>query len=72
MIPSQKSNRPADRLRRDSLHSPSRDLRERGDYDQPVFERSLYTRATLHPLMAAAVVVAAGVATAAALSRGSS
>jgi hypothetical protein len=48
-----------------SLHRPSNDLAERGGYPGHVAESSLYTKATLHPLVTAATVIgAAGLAVA--------
>ncbi|HKP68587.1 MAG TPA: SDR family oxidoreductase, partial [Pyrinomonadaceae bacterium] len=65
MIDGQKSDEPADHRPDDSLYK-SRDssLRERGEYDGHVSESSLYTKASLHPLLTGAAVAlgAAGLA----------
>jgi hypothetical protein len=63
----QKSPRPANRGD-DALYRPTTGLRERGRYAAGrVRESSLYTKASLHPLVTGAVVVAAGLAVAALL-----
>jgi NAD(P)-dependent dehydrogenase (short-subunit alcohol dehydrogenase family) len=51
------SGRP--RSGRDALHVPSEDLREHGDYPGQV-RRSLYTRASLHPVLTASALALAG------------
>ena len=65
MIEGQKTDERADRRMDDSLYE-SRDasLRERGDYEGHVAESSLYTKASLHPLLTSAAVAlgAAGLA----------
>lgn len=65
MIAQQKSDEPADGRIDDGLYE-SRDssLRERGNYDGHVSESSLYTKATLHPMLtsAAFAIGAAGLA----------
>jgi hypothetical protein len=48
--------------RRDSLFAPSEDLAERGDYEGHTMERSVYTRATLHPWVTRALMIGAGIA----------
>ncbi len=58
----QKSDRPPQRDREGSLHRPSHDLSERGTYDRHIFEQSAYTSARLHPVLAGAAAVAAGLA----------
>lgn len=45
-----------------SLHRPSHDLAERGEYPRHVFERSAYTAARLHPLLSGAAVLGTGLA----------
>jgi short-subunit dehydrogenase len=57
VIPGTHSGNP--RYRRDALHVPSEDLRERGDYDGLV-RRSVYTRASMHPVLAASALALAG------------
>ena len=48
--------------RRDSLFAPSEDLAERGDYEGHTMETSVYTKASLHPWVARARVIGAGIA----------
>lgn len=57
VIPGTHSGKP--RYDRDALHEPSEDLRERGDYDGLV-RRSVYTYASMHPLLAASALALAG------------
>jgi short-subunit dehydrogenase len=71
MIQQQRTNQP--RHGNDNgLYGPSGDLQERGEYPGHVFERSLYSKASLHPLLTAAVAVGAGLGVAALLRNGSS
>src|SRR5205085_2829683 len=49
----------------DILRKPSGELAERGGYGGHVMESSLYTKASMHPLITAASVVGAGLAVAA-------
>jgi hypothetical protein len=56
---SQRQPRPGDNL---ALEQPSSDLRERGGYDAYVMERSVYTKAAMHPVLAGAVAFGAGLA----------
>lgn len=59
----QQSDRPPARQRSDNaLDRPSGDLRERGDYQGHVSESSLYTTASLHPVLTGAALVGAGLA----------
>ena len=59
----QQSDRPPARPRRDNaLDRPSGDLRERGDYQGHVSESSLYTTASLHPMLTGVALVGAGLA----------
>lgn len=58
----QHSDQPSPANRRDSLHAPSKDGDERGDYPCHVAESSLYTKASLHPLLAGTIVFGAGLA----------
>jgi short-subunit dehydrogenase len=56
----QKSARPAER-RHDGLHEPSPiTFRERGNYEGHVAESSVYTKATMHPVVTSALIVGAG------------
>jgi short-subunit dehydrogenase len=67
LIKQQQTSRPAHRNGNadKGLHTATDDLRERGGYDGHVAESSLYTQASLHPLVtAAAVACAAGLAVA--------
>lgn len=61
----QRSDRPSRANRRDILHAPSKDGDERGGYPGHVAESSLYTKVSLHPLLACAAVFGAGLALAA-------
>ena len=65
----QHSDRPSPVGRTDSLHAPSEDGRERGHYPGYVAESSLYTKASLHPLLTGALVFGAGLALTALLPR---
>ena len=51
------------------LYEASGDLKERSGDDRVVFESSLYTKASLHPVLTGALFVGAGLATAALVSR---
>ncbi len=57
----QKSGRPADHSD-DALYAPTTGLQERGQSPGTVRESSLYTRASLHPLLTGALVLGAGLA----------
>lgn len=61
----QQKNRPARPNRRDGLHKPSGGGAERGDYEGHVAETSLYTEASLHPVLTGALLLGTGVALAA-------
>ncbi len=67
MLEMQKSDEPPKREREGGLYEASNDLRERGNYKVPVFERSIYTKASLHPVVTGALIVGAGLALAALL-----
>jgi short-subunit dehydrogenase len=62
MIDRQQSDQPSPYNRIDSLHAPSADGRERGKYPGHVAESSVYTKASLHPLIAGTVIAGLGVA----------
>ena len=47
------------RYQRDALHTPSEDLRVHGDYEGLV-RQSMYTRASMHPMLAASALALAG------------
>ncbi|HYP25721.1 MAG TPA: SDR family oxidoreductase [Blastocatellia bacterium] len=65
MFDLQKSDRPASESRKNGLYEASGSLEERGGYEGHVSESSLYTRASLHPVITGAAVVGAGLAVAA-------
>lgn len=67
MTEQQRSDRPTDPLEHRGLYEPSGELDERGGYPGRVFESSLYTKASMHPGLTAALAVGAGVAVAALL-----
>ncbi|MCA1632705.1 MAG: SDR family NAD(P)-dependent oxidoreductase, partial [Acidobacteria bacterium] len=69
-FPLQQKGEPARAERRDSLHAPSDDGRERGGYAGHVAESSLYTKAAMHPLLAGAAIFGAGLVLAALLPSG--
>ncbi len=56
----------------DGLYEPSGELKERGGHPGHVFERSVYTKASLHPMLTAAMAIGAGLGVAALLRHGSS
>ena len=58
----QKSDRPASSNRADSLHAPSKDGEERGGYPGHVAESSVYTKASLHPLITGSIIAGLGLA----------
>lgn len=58
----QKSDRPIQKDRGDSLYTPSEDGQERGGYPGHVAESSVYTKASLHPIVTGAFVAGVGLA----------
>lgn len=66
MIEMQKSDEPPAHSE-GGLYAASGELKERGDYKVPIFEHSLYTKASLHPLVTGAILFGAGLALAALL-----
>ncbi|HZS07911.1 MAG TPA: SDR family oxidoreductase [Blastocatellia bacterium] len=62
MFSRQKSDRPERHPEVHSLYAPINGLKERGGYRGHVAESSLYTAASMHPLIAGAAVVGAGLA----------
>ena len=62
MFDLQKSDEPRQHSRRDSLHAPGEDGRERGNYPGHVAESSLYTQAALHPLLTGSLIAGVGLA----------
>ena len=65
MFDLQKSDRPSSPSREDSLHSPTVDGAERYGYPGHVAESSLFTKASLHPILTTTLFVGAGLALAA-------
>jgi short-subunit dehydrogenase len=65
MIKQQQSNRPAGATQENGLYRSSGELKERGGYVGHVAESSLYTRASLHPVVTGSALVGAGLAVAA-------
>ncbi|WP_043529626.1 SDR family oxidoreductase [Litchfieldella xinjiangensis] len=64
MFSRQKTGRP-ERRREFSLHHAAEDMKERAEYDQSVASTSIYTRATMHPLIATSAVAGAVIGVAA-------
>lgn len=62
IIKQQQSNRPAGTRHEDGLYRSSGELKERGGYVGHVSETSLYTQASLHPLLTGSALVGAGLA----------
>ena len=62
MFDLQRSDTPSPVFRRDGLYGPSSELEERGGYPGYVAESSLYTKASLHPLVTGAIIIGAGLA----------
>ncbi|MDQ3649904.1 MAG: SDR family oxidoreductase [Acidobacteriota bacterium] len=65
VISGTKSDRPPRPREQNALERPSEHLAERGNYEGHVAKTSLYTRASLHPVLTGAVLVGAGLAIAA-------
>lgn len=59
-ISATESGRPARPREQNGLDRPSESLQERGNYEGHVAESSLYTQASLHPVLVSAAVVGAG------------
>ena len=53
-------DRPARPREQNGLDRPTEHLAERGGYEGHVMESSLYTKASLHPVLAGAALVGAG------------
>ncbi|HEY0003677.1 MAG TPA: SDR family oxidoreductase [Pyrinomonadaceae bacterium] len=62
MFDLQRSDRPAGKREENGLYGPSGTLEERGGYPGHVAESSLYTKASLHPLVTGVVLLGAGLA----------
>lgn len=58
----QKSDSPKPNDRRDSLYAPSEDGQERGGYPGHVAESSIYTKASLHPIVTGVLIAGVGLA----------
>ena len=65
MFDLQKSDRPRLPNRQDSLYSPTEDGKERYGYPGHVAETSIFTKASLHPLLTTTLFIGAGLALAA-------
>ncbi len=70
MFDLQQSDQPRPASRKDSLHAPSEDGDERGGYPGHVAESSVYTKASLHPILIGALIAGTGLALFAANRRG--
>ena len=62
MFDMQKSERPKQPARQDSLYAPIDDGEERGDYPGHVAESSVYTKAAKHPLITGSLIAGLGLA----------
>lgn len=62
VIPAMKSDKPPRPRQQNALDHPSEHLAERGNYEGHVAQTSLYTQASLHPMVTAAAVAGAGLA----------
>jgi short-subunit dehydrogenase len=62
VIPAMKSDKPPRPREHNALDRPSEHLAERGNYEGHVAKTSLYTQASLHPMVTAAAVAGAGLA----------
>lgn len=65
MFALQQSEKPARPREQNALYQAGGGLRESGDYEGHVMRSSLYTKAAMHPLLAGALMVGAGLALAA-------
>ncbi len=62
MVDSQKTDHPPLPNERSNLYRPGQGLQERGSYEGHTMESSLYTKATMHPIVTGAVLLGAGLA----------
>lgn len=62
MFDLQQSDQPRPANRKDSLHAPLEDGAERGGYPGHVAESSIYTKASLHPILIGALIAGTGLA----------
>jgi short-subunit dehydrogenase len=69
MFGQQKSERPAQQVRPEGLHGPGSGGEERGGYSGHVASTSLYTKASMHPMLSAALALGAGLLLAGVLKR---
>ncbi len=67
MFDLQQTDKPKSPVNHKGLYQPSGELKERGGYEGHVAESSLYTKASLHPLITGALLVGSGLALAALL-----
>jgi NAD(P)-dependent dehydrogenase (short-subunit alcohol dehydrogenase family) len=65
VIDQQRTDEPSRENAHQALYDPSGDLQERGGHPGHVSASSLYTKATLHPLLTTALMLGAGIAVAA-------
>jgi short-subunit dehydrogenase len=72
MTDQQKTDEPPRSREHHGLYEPSGELKERGGYAGHVFKSSLYSKATLHPIVTAAVALSAGLAVAVLMRNGES
>jgi short-subunit dehydrogenase len=61
----QQTDKPSGEDRSEGLYNASEDLRERGGYEGHVAESSLYTKATLHPIVTSVLLLGSSLALAA-------
>jgi hypothetical protein len=71
LIRQQRSDRPR-HGENNGLFDPAGELQERGGHPGHVFQRSIYSKATMHPVFSTMIAVGAGLGMAALLHRGSS
>jgi hypothetical protein len=72
LFDAQQSERPEQDPHDNNLYAPASALQERGGRSPSVFESSLYTLASLHPILTGAVVAATGLTIASYVQRGRS
>ncbi|HKC65324.1 MAG TPA: SDR family oxidoreductase [Pyrinomonadaceae bacterium] len=58
----QRTEKPSSEDRRDGLYNATEDLRERGGYTGHIAETSVYTKASLHPLVTGAILLGSSLA----------
>jgi short-subunit dehydrogenase len=62
MFSSQYSGKPTNIMRHNALDEPSNELKERGDRSPMTLESSMYTQASLHPIVSGLMLLGGGVA----------